>query len=308
MSFRAINPHNIQWMVPSWAASPFQLARALDDLLVELFKVRRRPRWDASLDFWVIVEIKDGSFTLDLREVDESGNRQDCGILFLVAADWVINLPLNDLLKGAPRADGTHCLYYHWFDSEVPAAYTGLSKQRWFDRYAQHLSSARNGSPYLFHRAIREHGHKRAMHKVMMGLLTQEQAYHYEEEMVSRGTLYPLGLNMIPGGLAGIRYLHNLGVKVASAESRDTALEMLATQTDIAGKPNPLCAARWETDPDFNARVICGHSGRLTADQVRSIRMLSSFGMSTTEIASRIDDSDARVSRVLSGKRYGRVK
>ena len=309
MNFRFINPHNVRWFVPAWAVDPFILARTLDNMLAQHLSASDRQRWDAPLDFWVVCQRDhDGGWAVSLKQIDDDGlGAEDVGKLFLESDEWSINLPLNGFLKGSPPAAGAHCVYYHYFETPLPAAYTGVTKQRWFDRYAQHVSSAKCGSPYLFHRAIREHGHKKAMHRVLLSALSEDAAMHFEEDFVARGTLYPLGLNMIPGGRSGIRYLHTLGIRATSAESRDLAVQDALSQEVMGGRPNPLCAARWESDPDFASRVICGHSGRLTAEQVRTIRLLAGTGRCADQIAVLIGDSVRRVTSVLTGKRYGRV-
>lgn len=310
MNFRFVNPHNVRWFVPEWAMNPFDLAVALDGLIAEHVQLtRRKPRWDQSLGFWVVCNRSAEGWRLDLRTVDDEGRGADnLDQLFIETDEWVINLSLPEMIKGATAAENTHCVYHHHFEADVPAGYFGITKQRWFDRYAQHLSSARTGSPYLFHRSIRENGHKRGYHRVVFSIIDQERAYALEEEFVALGTLYPLGLNMIPGGLAGIRYLHNLGVRPSSPEARDAAVRDLLTRETVDGRSNPLCAARWESDPDYVARVICGHSGRLTTEQVRSIRLMSIAGRPAEMIATILGDQERRVRAVLTGKRYGRVK
>lgn len=307
MKFRHVNPHNVEWLVPAWAISPAQFARSLDDALGSYYSAYPRKRWDERQDFWIEIHPHGDGMGLHLKVPDETGGDQDRGYVFIYSNDWVINLPLNEMLKGAGRADRQHCVYQHTFDVDCPLAYIGVTKQRWFDRLAQHESSARNGSPYLFHRAIREHAGRRAMHRVIFASVDEVTAMTLEQEFVERFGLYPLGLNMIPGGYAGIRYLHKLGVAAANPEQRDAALEAATRRESIEGRPNPLCAARWEADADFAARVICGHSGRLTTDQVREIRRLAAVGRDHADIAARVNDREERVRRVLSGARYGRI-
>lgn len=129
-----------------------------------------------------------------------------------------------------------------------------------------------------------------------------------EEEFVENLSLYPLGLNMIPGGFAGIRYLSTLGITARNAAERDEQMEALAARENVDGKPNPLCAARWVADQDFVNRVICGHSGRLTVAQVRQIRLHASFGRAVRDVSNVTGSSVSQVKRVLSGDAYGRVK
>jgi len=306
MKFKHVNPRNVQHIVPSWAIDPLQLARKMDDLLDQAF-AGRCPAWDADHRFWF-----DGSFNGDgwmfrLAEPADGDPVDFCGQLFLDHPDWSVSVPLNEILKGAPSLAGRHSLYVHAFDEEVPLHYFGITKQRWFDRLAQHESSARCGSQLLFHRAIRDKVGKKIAHRVLLTDLDYETAMGLEESWVEEFGLYPAGLNMIPGGFAGIKYLHTLGVAARSEVERDAAVEKLASADSIGGRHNPLCAARWISDQEYVNRVICGHSGRLTADQVRSIRMLSAGGASHDRIAAAIGDRVERVRRVIGGRRYGRV-
>lgn len=67
-----------------------------------------------------------------------------------------------------------------------------------------------------------------------MGLKNLQAAYDFEERSVAKsGTLAPGGLNAIPGGMAGIRMMHELrllnGSSPISLEKRDAAIEKLLT-------------------------------------------------------------------------------
>jgi hypothetical protein len=74
------------------------------------------------------------------------------------------------------------------------------------------------------------------------------------------------------------------------------------------GRPNPLCAARWEVDQDFINRVICGHGARLSVGEIETIRSLSNVGRLPSEIAAATGRDLRRVREVISGATYGRVK
>ncbi|MES9981682.1 MAG: hypothetical protein ABW107_23470, partial [Candidatus Thiodiazotropha sp. 6PLUC5] len=56
--------------------------------------------------------------------------------------------------------------------------------------------------------------------------LSYEEAMDVEEKMVERSTLYPKGLNKIPGGFAGTKFLHKMGYlnkDRATVDDRDYA-------------------------------------------------------------------------------------
>jgi hypothetical protein len=307
MKFEFVNPHNVAWNVPHWAMDPFDCAVGLEDLLGKHFAGRVPGRWDRSIDFWIEFTSSDKGFATRIATPDSVGHKMMRGLFVIDTPEWQIVLPLNDLLKGSPKADGQHSVYFHSFDTETPLGYIGITKQRWFDRLSQHESAARTGSPYLFHRALRDHAGLKISHRVLLGLLDYDLALEQEEKWVAMFGLYPLGLNMIPGGRAGIAYLAKLGFNSRSAAEKDVAVEGLSARESISGRPNPLCAARWAADPDFAERVICGHSGRLTAQQVRHIRLLVGTGRSYEEVADLVGDRRDRVASVVLGKTYARI-
>ena len=309
MKFRHVNPHNLAWLVPGWAAQPMQLARELDDILGRLYQAHPelRRNWTKTQGFWVVVNLEGEKTCAVVKVPDENSGSHELGRLFIEHADWVISLPVNEVLKGSSTLEGMHCFYYHSLSLECDLGYFGITKQRWFDRYAQHESSAARGSPFLFHRALREHSSRRHYHTIILAGISEDAAMEQEERFVALATLYPLGLNMIPGGHAGMRYLHKLGLDARTAAQRDTLLETLSAQPDLPSRPNPLCAARWEQDQDFVERVICGHSGRLTVEQVRQVRAMAAGGASASVIAGDLGYTAARIRRVATGSTYRRI-
>lgn len=314
MNLQYISKDNVCHLVPRWLVEPKALASLLDDGLHEVYQDNpslRPPRWDKRLAFWLeasVVPTDDGNFLrINCCEPEGFDDRARLGQLFLTVGSTTLVVPLNAVLKGSDRLESLHCVYCHTISTDVPLTYVGITKRRWFDRYAQHQSASERGSPFVFHSALRQHQDKPVQHRVLLCGVGFEAAMKYEEEFVDMGTLYPLGLNMIPGGFAGLRYLSKLGITAKTAESRDEHLERLAAMDHVAGVPNPLCAARWASDQDYVNRVVCGHSGRLTVEQVRQIRMLTAFGKSQPEVAQAVGVLTDRVRDVLAGRTYGRV-
>lgn len=311
MKFRHVNPRNVQQLCPPWALDYFSFSRVLDNIFEEFTNKYYKIDPDKELPFWIEVGYA-GDSVVELKMPADDGVDNSGRVLIKaqspLGGECQIDIPLNEMFKGIPDISGIYLLYCHSITTKVGLSYWGITKQRWFDRLCQHSSSANCGSSLLFHRAIREHRELTKIHKVVLAGIGYEHAMNFEEEMVSLGSLYPLGLNMIPGGFSGLAYLNKLGVLARSSEERDSALQEITSRTDIEGRPNPLCAARWEADQDFVNRIICGHSGRLTVDQVRTIRLLNDFGISTPIISERLGVADdKKVSRVISGRRYGRV-
>ena len=311
MKLTNINPHNVEHLAPAWIIDPFLLAKMLDEHLDSLFRDRPKlkpKQWDKSLRFWVeVIQSGDG---WNIRAACPSGKHERvyCGQVIVSLENRSLCFPLNAVLKGSDDLAGLHCIYMHSILCDCPLSYIGVSGRRWFDRYAEHRRAAEQGSHFIFHAALRDHAEKAIQHRVLVAGISHGTSMSLEEEFVENLSLYPRGLNLIPGGFAGIRYLSSLGITARNAAERDEQVEALAARENVDGKPNPLCAARWASDQDFVNRVICGHSGRLTVAQVRQIRMHASFGREFSDVADVTGSSVSQVKRVLSGDAYGRIK
>jgi hypothetical protein len=151
-------------------------------------------------------------------------------------------------------------------------------------------------------------------HVICVAGVDEEAANASEEYLVQKYSFrHPMGLNMIPGGRAGIAYLHQLRAigdddDAPTDEARERALSAYLRQNPRKGLPNPATARNWE-DPDFAARVICGPAGRLAQEQLREIRRLASLGTLPDEISAAVGAaSPQQVQRVIKGKTYGRVR
>lgn len=316
MKLRHANLHNIRYLVPKWVMDPFTLAKHLEQQFA-ILRGQMPQLWPRSphetMKFWIEVDCVANPNTVRIAIPDDRHNF--CGRIImrctpLIGSACQVDLPLNSFIVGADPAEQMHSVYVHAFQTDVPLGYFGITKKTWYERLNQHIRSAQNGSPYLFHRAIREHQDVCVLHRVLMSALNEEAALQLEEEWVEMFGLYPLGLNMIPGGRAGIRYLGKLGAgRVADADERDVILERLSAQENLLGKPNPLCAARWAVDPDYVERVICGHNGRLSAEQVRRVRKLASSGKPAVEIKGLVGATSKRqVDDLLRGATYARIR
>lgn len=315
MKFRYINVHNVHELVPQWAIDPFALARQLDGMFSTEQASSLAPKGKAvyeSQNFWIEVDTLATPTTVRVCTPDDQVNLNGHLIITCSSSmhEWAqIDVPLNPIFKGYDNLAGTYSVYLHSLQTEVPIGYVGMTKQRWFDRYAQHISSARTGSPFLFHKALRQHHSIKVAHKVLLCKLDHDGALEYEEKYVGMFGLYPLGLNMIPGGKAGFAYLARLGMEAKTAEARDSVVEQLSMRESVEGRPNPLCAARWATDSEFVARVLCGHSGRLTVEQIHLIRLGATVGKSLSALVQESLALNARqVQNVLAGRTYARIK
>ncbi len=225
---------------------------------------------------------------------------------------------ISYLLKNSEDIRNGYQVYEHLLQDEKGQwrAYCGITKRTWKTRWQEHLAAAKRGSNYLFHKAIRELLPKKLseVHQVAAAGLTEEDAMYHEEWFVERHTLYPdnpFGLNMIPGGYAGLRALHKLGVTSLdhhiSPEDRDMVIEQFLKDHPRKGVPNPLIAAKWR-DESYAESIICGPEGRLNPNQVREIRRLSSKGLDVESISAKVEAKNlAQIRRVLEGKTYSRI-
>lgn len=226
--------------------------------------------------------------------------------------------PLLFLLSTAPSVVGRYVVYSHGFGGDDPgsiddrAYYVGITKQGWAARWAQHQSSARNGSTYRFHEAIRRAANKDQAHTVHACGVNFNEAMAIEEIAVAGTSLYPNGLNMIPGGLAGLRYLAKRGFHphpknlAASWDRKHIVLEQFSRHCSRAGKLNPLAAARW-SDASYAASVICSNPNNFSVEQVNEIRYMESLGHPIAAIAQRMQCADRRIAALVTGDTYSRV-
>jgi hypothetical protein len=259
---------------------------------------------------------------------------------------WALDIPqrielsLRFVLKGLPAIEPTYAVYLHVLRMEdgQNLLYYGITRRGWMKRFSEHIQRAMHEeSPLLFHRMLREgsggrmrqitgtvHAEEAAKsspcvlvgthHVLCAAGLTAEQALDTEEHLVEKYSFgKPLGLNMIPGGKAGVAYLHKLSVlasdrRVVVDEEKEDLLRKYIESHPRKGLPNPLVAQRW-LDDDYATRVICASDKRLSADQVRRIREVASAGQGVAVIQKIVNVHDKRrVQRVIDGKTYSRVR
>lgn len=122
--------------------------------------------------------------------------------------------------------------------------YFGITKRGYMLRFWEHYDKARNNTGYLFHSVW----HSLLKEKIQMypavqitgSAETLKDIYQLEEEVVGELTLTPLGLNAIPGGMAGIRMMHELRLLTSTKvgiNERDAALEALQQRAHTHGSP-----------------------------------------------------------------------
>lgn len=82
-------------------------------------------------------------------------------------------------------------------------SYVGFTKRKIEDRWKSHQSSARNGSNFRFHAAIRKHGVDAWVIEGLREFEHEADAREYEALVISESALTDLGYNAKPGGCGG---------------------------------------------------------------------------------------------------------
>lgn len=231
----------------------------------------------------------------------------------------LFSLPAHLLL--APRAETkrAYVIYQHIFGagSSYPVDgyfYVGVTKRSWRRRWAEHLRGINGQSNLLFHRTFRDEREAGRItyvnHKVMGVTSDLDELYEQEELLVEAHWHDQRRLNMIPGGKSGIAYLRKNGLLTQTStptlEERDRSLELLVRNSPRKGVPAPWASEVWN-DNKWAVEQICGREGRLTVQQVRSIRDLAATH-APSEIAVQVGAKNKRqVEGVLRGRTYSRV-
>ncbi|GLH73708.1 hypothetical protein GETHLI_22100 [Geothrix limicola] len=84
------------------------------------------------------------------------------------------------------------------YESIPGMSYVGITKRSWQERYGEHVEKAKEASSTRFHEAMRKMQGQRVIqvHDVSAFGITEAEAKAYESELISKSTLWPLGLNM----------------------------------------------------------------------------------------------------------------
>jgi len=245
-----------------------------------------------------------------------------------------LEIPLRAVMKGGASLKGTYSVYLHALlaDDGTEFVYYGITKRGWNIRFAEHTKAAVAEKSYrLFPRKLNELIEARVAQisgkidkkpklagivSALAGVgLSEDSAMDIEEYLVEKYSLssrHLHGLNMIPGGRAGIAALHPLSSGTTKdpveTEDRELALDQYLKSHPQLGIPKPGVAEKWN-DPTYAEAVICGRENRLSADQVRKIRYLAALGGSPKQIKEEVGAIDeGQIQRVLAGRTYSRIK
>lgn len=238
----------------------------------------------------------------------------------LTADDWDFSTPVADRLT-------------------VPSlmrTYIGQTKQGWGKRLSQHKADAARGSNLLFHKLLRTQakllsfnerkaviGKELALAELNCGDLvvdyslagpiftqllrvgiSKEEADEEEERLVAQASLWPLGLNMIPGGKAGLAFLAKNGIR---RKATDKGRDWRAVERLLNKKGGPLKTFQGNYSLDSLKRIICNNPNNFSEEEVKRIRTMAAIGWDYQDIARSMGIdvcSWDRVANVIKGKTY----
>jgi hypothetical protein len=248
----------------------------------------------------------------------------------------VVSVPLQCILKHWGNVENGYMIYEHNLSAMDNAelqfqsiSYIGLTSRNWQTRYKEHQRDALTGSELLFHTSLAGVIDQDSVIQRGMGPfeivrtgacllselqyvnLSYEEAMEFEERMVERSTLHPKGLNMIPGGFAGTKYLHKLGYLKkdrATVDDRDFAAAKYLNENPVKKMSTPWVQENWAKD-EFYESVIFKRNNTLNKEQVLSIRKYGhDWGFDAEVISNLVGANIRQIRDVLSGKYYSRVQ
>lgn len=209
---------------------------------------------------------------------------------------------------------------------EGGASYIGITKRSWQRRYKEHRYACNRNSHLLFHRALRQELFtvKVYEHQVLRAGLSASQALHIEEVEVEKRTLSSIhqsGLNMIPGGESGIRFISAMAKKrqkLIHPDQKEFELEAVVDENlrqkgiEInKGYKNEKLAQLWRQNIKFRITAMTNRADRMSYKQISNARIWHASGWSEDKILRHINkmEESRRISldqllRLLTGKTY----
>ena len=139
--------------------------------------------------------------------------------------------------------------------------------------------------------------------------ITEDEAMEIEEKNVEKISLYPIfskGLNMIPGGRAGLKFLHEhaktIGYKIEKEidadifESEMIKMENFNLKQILKNKnsnfKNEKLAELWANDINFRISAITNQKHHFSYDQIQCARLLYASGWEIEKIFDNIKKID----------------
>jgi hypothetical protein len=219
------------------------------------------------------------------------------------------------------------------FHKDNMAIYIGITRRTWLERYRQHCNAMCRGSNLLFHRALRGDFCRigNLEHIVERAGLTEKQAMEIEESEVEKRSLHrlhPSGLNMIPGGYAGIKCVHNFadrtGYRIKQELNADNLESVLADvqqaslkknfKTTNLNRVNDEIARLWREDINYRINVTTNRQNRFSFSQIQAARIWDASGWLKEKILENLQKMDPakkinmdQLDRLLKGETYASI-
>jgi hypothetical protein len=274
---------------------------------------------------------------------------------FIVPLEYLLGFELQSVLR-----EGSYQLYSHTIlsadnqgvidrqiknlaqDGERPSfqqayqnnslVYVGITKRTWQKRYRQHCHDMERGSNLRFHRALRGEFCQIGVleHIVERAGLTEKQALEIEESEVEKRSLhslFPNGLNMIPGGYAGLKYVHNFASRTGyKLNGEITADNLESVLTDVqqhtykkyidsgtTKRVNAEIARLWAFDIFYRINATTKHYNRFSFEQIQAARIWHASGWPKEKILENLKNIDNKkigmeqLESLLVGKTYSLI-
>jgi hypothetical protein len=208
-------------------------------------------------------------------------------------------------------------------------SYIGITKRTWQKRFSEHMYASQKGSHLLFHRALRGETIKWGAieHIIYKAGLTENEALDFEEADVESQTLHPLhekGLNMIPGGRAGLKLISSWAKRTNSClankinpEDVESILVDLheksfrqLSEADSMNFKNKKLAELWANNMEFRIKATTNQNNRISYKQIQAARIWFASGWNKIKILENLLKMDERkiymdqVESLLLGKTY----
>ena len=218
------------------------------------------------------------------------------------------------------------------FHQKNSLIYVGITKRTWQERYRQHCCDMGRGSNLLFHRALRGEFCKIGTleHIVERAGLTEKQALEIEEKEVeerSLHSLYPNGLNMIPGGYAGLKCVHHYATRTGFGIKENLTADNIEAvlvdvqrhilkkhlKTDIIERVNAEIARLWAEDINYRINVMTNHKNRFSFRQIQAARIWYACGWPLEKILEYLKKIESKaismdqLERLLNGETYASI-
>jgi hypothetical protein len=163
---------------------------------------------------------------------------------------------------------------------------------------------------------------------IYVGITKQTMEIEEKEvEKRSLHSLHPNGLNMIPGGYAGLKFVHHFadrtGFTITTELSVDTIETVLAAiqrhslakhfNTSNLRRINAEISRLWAEDISYRINVITGHDNRFSLRQIQAARIWHASGWPAEKILDCLQGMDDKkigmdqLGRLLQGKTYASI-